>query len=124
MQSDYLTGIKLVVALDTTKMDLYNLILLPGKQLAKFIGSCSGGKWLEMKLYDSESIHIDAFFAIIESTTCYINEPFKGSDVTVAFTVFYPFNWHCDNLELASYGGQEVELLLNHFKRVYHQSVL
>ena len=46
MQSDDLTEIKIIVALDTTKMELYNLNLRPGKHLSKYIRSCTGGKLL------------------------------------------------------------------------------
>ena len=75
--------------------------------------------------YSSESNHIEAFSAILESRIHYINDPFKGSDLIVVFNVFYPTDWPryiyiyiIYITQLASYGEQEVELLANHFKRV------
>ena len=118
LQSDDLTVTKLSVAIDATKMELHNFTRRPGKYISEFLGNCTAGKWQWKELKNSESSHENAFRSILESTLHYIEKRFQGNEVTTAFTVFDPADWPQEISQLASFGEQEVELLVKHFNNV------
>ena len=70
-------------------MELHNFSRRPGKFFLGFLEKCTDGEWLGIKLHNPQLTHQDAFSSILESVIYYIQERFKGSEVTIAFNVLY-----------------------------------
>ena len=99
-------------------MELHNFSRRPGKFFLGFLEKCTDGEWLGIKLHNPQLTHQDAFSSILESVIYYIQERFKGSEVTIAFNVLYPADWPREIRYLSSYGEEEIEISVKRLERV------